>query len=503
MNSIVARLREIEETLDSAARDAFDEEAIPALSTAEVAEVLSMTGRIQRRLEGLQIETAVQVRERSEGMCDDKMTLAYGCSRPADLLRMLLGSDSRQASQLVRAAGLVRRERSFSEGSFLPARYQALREVMVDGELGLAGLLAATGPLERSARRISEDARIEADQQLADLARGIDPDAAPDAAPRPRPLPEDLGLLAQVLMAYLDPDGAEPQDDIASRGRSFTIGRVGADGLTPAHGKLLPEVAGQLALLLDSLLNPRVDGPEDASSTGVRFGPSDAVDPDRHCGAGSHSDDCGCGIEVDHAPDDEAFKDLRTRAQKQHDALAAILNTAARSDLFPHLGGAAPTLVVSTDAEDFVRGTGWAWVANTGEHVPQRVAAQTACAGGIQRVLFDDAGRIVSIGTSARIFNALQRRSIALRDGGCIIPGCTIPATWCEVHHVAEHAAGGLTHTDNGALLCWFHHRSLHLTEWIIRMNDGVPEVRGPAWWDPHQHWHRARSPRRRQLVPG
>lgn len=105
---------------------------------------------------------------------------------------------------------------------------------------------------------------------------------------------------------------------------------------------------------------------------------------------------------------------------------------------------------------------------------------QAGCAGGIQRVLFDEDGRIVAIGTSSRIFNALQRRAITLRDGGCVIPGCTIPATWCEVHHVREHADGGPTHTDNGVLLCWFHHRTLHLSEWVIRMNHGIPKSAAP-----------------------
>src|SRR5690606_21503188 len=138
---------------------------------------------------------------------------------------------------------------------------------MVDGQLGLAGLIAATDPIERSARRLREDARIEADRQLADFAQGIDVDA-PEATPRPLPLPEDLRVLAQVITAYLDPDGAEPTDDIAMRRRNFTIGRLREDGLAPVRGALLPEVAAQLSLLLDSVLNPRVDGPEIPESTG-------------------------------------------------------------------------------------------------------------------------------------------------------------------------------------------------------------------------------------------
>ena len=68
-------------------------------------------------------------------------------------------------------------------------------------------------------------------------------------------------------------------------------------------------------------------------------------------------------------------------------------------------------------------------------------------------------GRIVRLGTEERLFNRHQRRAFALRDGACIIPGCGVPAGWCEVHHVTDHAKGGPTHTDNGVLLCWWHHR--------------------------------------------
>lgn len=483
MNSVVTELERLDETLAGVARDAFGRETIPDLSDAEIAALLAASGRIQRRVEALQIEAAVQVNERSAPMRDDRITLAYGCSTAVDLIRMLTFSDSRHAHRLVRAAGYLKRTRSITEGVFLPARYPALRSAVTDGYLGLSGLLAAIAPLEQARARILDEQRLEADRQLGALARGIDTDldASADADETygngPLPTPEDLGLLAQVLVAYLDPDGAEPTDDAAARTRSFTVGRQ-RKGTVPVRGDLLPEVAGQLQLLLDSLLNPRVDGPDDPSARGVHFAPS--------------ADD-------DDAPD---VVDSRTRTQKRHDAFAAILNTIARTGALPTLGGAAPTLVVSVTAQDYATGTGWATVQNTGDLIPTRVAAQTACAGGIQRILFDSNGRMASIGTSSRIFNAAQRRAITLRDGGCIIPGCTIPATWCEIHHVQEYADGGPTHTDNGVLLCWWHHRNLHLSEWRIRVNDGVPEVRGPLWWDREQRWRPAGRPRPHRRQP-
>ncbi|MDR2323326.1 MAG: HNH endonuclease, partial [Microbacterium sp.] len=133
-----------------------------------------------------------------------------------------------------------------------------------------------------------------------------------------------------------------------------------------------------------------------------------------------------------------------------------------------------------------LEGTGW--------DVPVSVARHTACAGGVQRVLFDERGQIVSIGTTARVFTAVQRRAIVLRDRECVIPGCHVPATWCEIHHVHEHARGGPTHTSNGVALCWHHHRTLETSGWQIRMRHGAPEIRGPHWWDPHRGWHRPRA---------
>jgi hypothetical protein len=106
-------------------------------------------------------------------------------------------------------------------------------------------------------------------------------------------------------------------------------------------------------------------------------------------------------------------------------------------------------------------------------------------------------GRIIELGNLQRIFTSHQRRAIALRDGGCVIPGCTVPATWCEIHHVVEHAQGGHTHTDNGATLCWYHHRSLGTSGWAIRMRDGTPETQAPKWIDQSQRWRKARPPLR------
>ena len=103
------------------------------------------------------------------------------------------------------------------------------------------------------------------------------------------------------------------------------------------------------------------------------------------------------------------------------------------------------------------------------------------CTGGTQTVVFDDDGRIIELGSPERCFTPHQRRAITLRDGGCLIPGCSVPAAWCEIHHVIPDAEGGPTHPDNGVLLCWFHHRTIDSSGWGIQMLRGVPHIRPPV----------------------
>lgn len=493
--------------------------SMAALGAAETMELLRLAGELQRRVEAVTVEAVASVDPRPAGAGEPAFCGRFGCRSMNELLQRVLRVDGAGALRVVKAAGLVRREVDLSSGEWLPARWPALREALLDGAVGVAGVLAATGPLEQAGARVSISDRWAADAQLAAYARGLDAvDAEGDAAAPtedgdgavlaesdvvmgrdgvdegtaedsptgrrdagPSATPEDLRVLAQVIVQYLDPDGAEPAEDIAMRARGVVLGRV-KDGVVQIRGGLLPEVAGQLQRVWDAYLNPKVDGPP---LPGVHFEPSDA---DEAVAAPT--------LGADELPSGDAsgMIDGRTRAQKQHDALAAALGVAARHDEMPRLGGAAPTLVVSVAAEDYASGRGWAAVEGIDAPVSMRTAAHTACGGSVQRVVTGAGGRIIALGTSDRIFTAAQRRAIGLRDGECLIPGCHVPAAWCEIHHVQEHALGGPTHTDNGVALCWHHHRTLDTSGWQIRMDGGVPQVRGPAWWDPARRWRRPRG---------
>ncbi|MDX2375576.1 HNH endonuclease [Microbacterium sp. LRZ72] len=462
------------EGISDAARDVagavLRDGAIGELDDDALLELAATAAGLVRSAEALLIEAAGEVRTRSDSpMRSERLSTRMGCGSVPELLERATRVCRHRANDLLRAATSTRCSVSPVTGQKLPADFPGMRAALADGAVGLDAILAVAGVLASALPRAGRDAITAADKELANAARGAGADAAPPATS------EDLRMMAQVWSLVLDPDGAEPREAAIARRRGITVGRP-RHGVIPIRGNLLPEVAGQFQQLCDSILNPRNDGP--------RFTP----DADDHRAADAE-DESAIGDAPSPVP-----TETRTGPQRRHDALATILTAAAASGTLPVLGSAAPTLVVSVRESDLATGRGWAHVHGTPEPVSIAAARHAACTGSVTRVVNDDTGRIISITSHERIFTHHQRRAIALRDGGCLIPGCHVPSTWCEVHHVDEHARGGPTHTDNGVLLCWHHHRTLDTSGWAIRMAHGIPEIRGPSWWDPHSRWRPATS---------
>lgn len=454
MTSLADALHDVDAALGAAVATAFRSGDLGQLDDDGILDAVARAASMVRRAEALLVATVAEVQERMDAAPpSERLTTRYGCRSARELVQRATRLSGRTVGDALAAASAVRRRTSLS-GETLPAEYPAMRDAAADGVVGLDALVAVTGVLGTAlCDRAIRDA---AERELATSARGAADDDAPPATA------DDLRLQARVWAMYLDQDGAEPREERALRKRTLTLG-VCRDGLVPCRGDVLPEVAAQLQRLFDSILNPKVEGRDE--TRGPWFSEGDDV-------AGA-----------------EASADPRTRAMRQHDALATILGAAARSGELPTIGGSAPTLVVSVDARDLVSGRGFAHVDGVDEPVALAVARHVACSGAVQRVTTGSRGRILAIDISDRVFAAHQRRAIALRDGGCVIPGCRVPAPWCEIHHVDEHARGGGTHTDNGVLLCWHHHRTLDSSGWEVRMLDGLPEVRGPSWWDASRRW--------------
>ena len=75
---------------------------------------------------------------------------------------------------------------------------------------------------------------------------------------------------------------------------------------------------------------------------------------------------------------------------------------------------------------------------------------------------------ILDAGHTRRLGSPVQRVNGAIRDRGCTVHGCTVPAWLCELHHLIAWILGGTTDLDAMALLCRSHHRFLHRRGWHL-----------------------------------
>ena len=437
---------------------ALGDDVASSLARDDLRDLLVITGRLLRGVEAIAVLAADEVAERSTYDGDRRFDRAIGCRDTIDALETTTGVSSRTARSWLRAARMLCPSTSLT-GATIAAVLPALRERFLTGDLALDALFGVEKPLLAARERAEADEFRMAEQAVADAVLN-DPCAgqyafADEIMVRPARA-DELRVHAEAWAARIDPDGAEPDAEVVAARRTLTVGRQ-RDGLVPVTARLLPEVAGQLSLLLAAVTNPK-NSPE-----GVRFAPSWEIVPARP-----------------------------TSAQHRHDAFMTILTAAARTPDLPTLGGAAPTLVVRVDASALAEGEGSAEI-DGGFSAPIAVAQHLSCGAAIERVSMRD-GRIEALMTHERVFNRFQRQAIAARDRVCVMLGCEVPAMWCEIHHVTPWAARKVTTVDDGVLLCWSHHRFLETSGWEIRMNSGVPEIRPPAWMDPLRRWRAARA---------
>jgi hypothetical protein len=159
------------------------------------------------------------------------------------------------------------------------------------------------------------------------------------------------------------------------------------------------------------------------------------------------------------------------------------------TDSFGNHGGIAATLLVTTDYQTLKGDVERAGTDSHGNRISPDTIRQLACTAGIiPAVLGSGRSRIMSTGRTRRLYNSAQRIALAHRDGGCAFPGCNRPPGWCEAHHINPWANGGNTNLNDGVLLCARHHRTIHHTDWQVRLNrDGMPEFIPPRSTDPQQ----------------
>ncbi|MHA7222639.1 HNH endonuclease signature motif containing protein [Arthrobacter sp. RHLT1-20] len=192
----------------------------------------------------------------------------------------------------------------------------------------------------------------------------------------------------------------------------------------------------------------------------------------------------------------------RTRPQRLLDGLVGACKAALAAGNLPAAGGLRPQVMVTIDYRDLLDRLGGAYSSTrapgsdagtlmfTGP-ITASTVRKIACDADIIPIVLGGQGRIRDIGRASRVFPPHIRRAITARDRGCAFPQCTIPAPWCEAHHIDYWSRGGSTGTSNGTLLCSHHHHLIHKEQWTIQMRSGVP------WFIPPPHLDPRRVPRR------
>lgn len=455
MNEITAHLT----NATSAVRAAMTLRDAPALADDDLLEALASVEQLGRSVDALRVALAAEVLERSRpALGSERLSTRNGCRNAYELLARVTQVAESTAARRCRLGASIRARQALT-GEMLPPRFPAVARAMDAGELGLdtaSGITTTLGAVENRA----EPGMLEAaEHALIGCSLGVDTATGEQITPFTADQTRIQALQWQIA---LDPDGVRTREDQAMIDRAVRkLGNRG--GVIRYILDLIPEASGEFDRALDSCVSPTTTG---------RF------------------------LTAQEQAEALVTGDSRTPAQQRHDAFVAMVSAAARSAELPTLGGSSPTVLVSVSATELESGTGAGWIDGVDEPVSVDAVKQFICTGGVQKAFFTPNGKLIALGSPERGFTPQQRRAISLRDAGCVIPGCSIPAGWTEIHHVLEHARGGPTHTSNGVMLCWFHHRTIGSSGWEVRMADGVPYVRPPVWIDAKREWRRASKSR-------
>lgn len=95
----------------------------------------------------------------------------------------------------------------------------------------------------------------------------------------------------------------------------------------------------------------------------------------------------------------------------------------------------------------------------------------------IHPLILDDEGVPLNYGRALRYISDEQRHALSIRDGGCVFPGCDMPPSWCDGHHVVTWTKnGGPTDMNNLVMLCRSHHTRIHSRDWDLVHDDGMDQ---------------------------
>ncbi|EIV91891.1 HNH endonuclease signature motif containing protein [Frankia sp. QA3] len=345
---------------------------------------------------------------------------------------------------------------------------QATGAALAAGELTVEHAVVICEAMRSLPAGVTPDQRDEAEQALLGFARSFDPYQLVKLAARQR---------EALTMVDTSPGGDDPhadsrtgEHDNPGSGRAGNVDAGGDGDSTDTNNreKPSPDPADirRLTLTDTPAGTTLLSGELDAEGAALLRTALDSL-------AAPHP-------AVDGTPDQ------RTPARRRADALIDLISRLLSAGAVPTAGGTRPHLTVAIPWNTLLAAGTIPATTSWGLPLPRAALARLSCDAEISRILLDPAGVPLDVGRSTRTVPAHLRRALAIRDQGCVFPGCDRPPAWCEAHHAVHWRDGGPTALHNLLLLCPTHHRQVHHDGWdIVFTDDHRPALVPPHRIDP------------------
>lgn len=273
-----------------------------------------------------------------------------------------------------------------------------------------------------------------------------------------------VGKAAQIIDFHERTAPAADPDDVATA----------VDDLTEQAARLTPEELGRLVRHHSEQVRPprdeeRLDAGRQAAR-GLWFAPPNAsgmvamratLDPEAAAILKSAVDPLSVPTPTKDYHGKTIERDARTPARRRADALLQIVQRGVASA--EHLPSTDKAKLVVTIDHDVLTGTAeGTGLTTTGEVLSPATVRRLACDSAIVPMVLGSQSEPLDLGREKRLVTKGLRLALWQRDGGCSFPGCTIPPSWCDAHHVVPWYLGGTTSVLTTALLCRRHHTHVH-----------------------------------------
>jgi hypothetical protein len=414
-----------------AGRMSCDAADLDALTDDQIQTLLRLRSELRRKNAVLDNLLAAQVARRSAvEFGRDGLAQKLGHRTPDEMLKKLTGVSGSTAHTAIETG------KTLNEAAGLPDPVTG--EIEEPKEPWLHHVAAAI-----TAGKLSGE-------QLAIIRKGL---GAPSAGVSVQMLTEAAKLLVDEAMSLtvnqlarravevrdeIDPAGISEREERRRAKRRLIYIPANAEGIAKLIWEMDPETAAPVKALYDRLTSPKRGGP--------RF-----VD------------------EAEQAKADQIADDDRTLEQIGSDGFLHLVEAGADADDSQLLGSGGPVVKYTVVKDEFDNGTGIGRIEGAeATPVSQETLERLVCGGATEEIIFDKDLNPIDVGRLLRLYTSKQKSALAVRDGGCMWPGCDRPPSWTEAHHVDHHHKGGKTTIENGILLCRFHHLLLHNNHWNI-----------------------------------